>query len=111
MLKTNVRFLGESKLSGSHVRAAVLDLTHATIESIGFYENINDIEVCLVPTPNHDHPDWFLNGYCYSRFVVLCSFNPDHPLFADSVETELPRLIVHEISHAVRYRHVTEWTV
>ncbi|MEM9910609.1 MAG: DUF2268 domain-containing putative Zn-dependent protease [Pseudomonadota bacterium] len=103
--------MGESYWQKHPMRDPTIDVVRDALQRIQELVEVSDLDVMLVPTPNLSHPRFPVSGYCHNDHAVDCSVNPDHPRYEKTFDVEVPRSIVHEVHHALRYRFAGPWTV
>ena len=103
--------MGKGKLLNAKASSRVLECVHETLSKLEALHPITELDLVLFPSFNLTHPRWFRTGMCHSANAVEISFNPNHDLFDSRLEVELPPLILHEVHHALRYRHFDQWTI
>jgi hypothetical protein len=96
--------------TGSQYRM-VKNILEDTLGKIDRCSPLGDLDVVVFPTENYTHPEGYHGGYTFGANSLEISVNPRHELFTKRFEIEFPALILHEVHHCLRYRHVGAWTV
>ncbi|MEL6800188.1 MAG: DUF2268 domain-containing putative Zn-dependent protease [Pseudomonadota bacterium] len=69
-------------------------------------------DLAIVPTDIYIDPRWYRSGKAYGPGYAQIEFNPDHPRFETDWDTECGALVLHELHHCLRWKHVgPRWTV
>ena len=110
-MSLRLHIMGESYWQKHPMREPTLGVVSDALKRIQEFIEVSDLDVMLVPTPNLSHPRFPVSGYCHNDHAVDCSVNPDHPMYETTFDVEVPRSMVHEIHHALRYRFAGPWTV
>jgi hypothetical protein len=110
-MSINTHILGDTAWRSHPMRPRVEAVVQSASGRLSKEFGVTDVTLVVFPTPNLTDPRWPVSGMCHNANAVECCFNPDHPGFASKIEAELPRAIVHEVHHALRYRFAGPWTV
>lgn len=103
--------MDQGKLFTGAERRMVMGILKQTLAKVDRLCPLGDLDVVIFPTENYTHPEGYHGGYTFSANCVEISVNPRHGLFAERFEIEFPALILHEVHHCLRYRHVGVWNV
>ena len=110
-MPVDLHIMDKGKLFSEAERSMVLNILRATLAKVENCCALGDLDVVIFPTENYTHPEGYHGGFTFSANCLEISVNPKHSLFAKQFETEFPALILHEVHHCLRYRHVKAWNV
>lgn len=69
-------------------------------------------DFAIIPTDIYVDPRWYRSGKAYGPGYAQLEFNPDHPRFESDWETECGALVLHELHHCLRWKHIgPKWTL
>ncbi|MBI5466744.1 MAG: peptidase [Candidatus Kerfeldbacteria bacterium] len=93
---------GSPKLASGKSR--ILSLTKKTIRVVtAALPSRHEVDIVYSVNPQATIPEYGIGGYTPNAHTVFISLDPDHQQFAQSVRSQLPRTIAHELHHAVRW--------
>jgi Predicted Zn-dependent protease (DUF2268) len=110
-MPVDLHIMDKAKLFSDAEHSMVLNVLKDTLAKVENCCPLGDLDLVIFPTENYTHPEGYHGGFTFSANCLEISVNPKHSLFATRFETEFPALILHEVHHCLRYRHVGVWTV
>ncbi len=110
-MPVDLHIMDKAKLFSDAEHSMVLNVLRDTLAKVETYCALGDLDLVIFPTENYTHPEGYRGGFTFSANCLEISVNPKHSLFAKRFEIEFPALILHEVHHCLRYRHVAVWNV
>ena len=110
-MPVDLHIMDKAKLFSEPERRLVMTILEDTLAKVERCCPLGDLDIVIFPTENYTHPEAYHGGYTYSANCLEISVNPRHGLFAARFAVEFPALILHEVHHCLRFRHVRDWNV
>jgi Predicted Zn-dependent protease (DUF2268) len=110
-MPVDLHIMDKAKLFSDAEQSMVLNVLKDTLAKVENCCPLGDLDVVIFPTENYTHPEAYHGGFAFSANCLEISVNPKHCLFATRFEIEFPALILHELHHCLRVRHVKVWNV